>query len=210
MNQNEIDSFVAGWIQEKYKDDLASDRFKSLPESEKAEILAKADQRERSWILKQIARVENRDLDSINAFHPDNKLSRRLFAHITGIQLPSGAEATRQAVMDYVGRDRIEAAEQERIAAEQAALAAEESERIAAVEAIIAKIVAGESVSGGELADAAKHVGLSVHIRTIGTLRQRVISMDGNGARVRKTKASGFKLPQSCYDLYAAVRADRK
>lgn len=140
------------------------------------------------------------------AFHPSNKSWRALLGTLHGVQLPPGAGATHDAVRALVGPSWDVWENEKREAAERAENekreAAEVKER-ARIDVLKVKIAAGESVTGDELADVGRSLGIDIHPRTVGTLRKRVNWIGDSGARV--TGKGG--LPDGVWSLYHDVRA---
>jgi ribosomal protein L12E/L44/L45/RPP1/RPP2 len=139
-------------------------------------------------------------------FHPSNAASRRLFTALTGVSLPATVGGTREAIAAFVGpaydayyADQ-EAERTEKETAKREQKQRKEQERI---DAIIADIQSGEAIDGEELVDVAKHIGVSVHPRTIGTLRKRVYSITAQQARFRGRN----RLPNTVFEVFRAVAA---
>lgn len=193
-------------FQKYYQRDMESERFKALPESEKGELLERGRANNRAVYQRTIDRLQARDITlALNGtFHPSNGFSRMLWALVVGSELPKGANDTREAVKEYIGRDKL-AAHFESIESSKR----EEEERKQAIEnqrleAIAVRIRAGESVSGAELADCCAYLSIDIHPRTIGTLRQRVVAIDSNGAKVRQTRSGTSALSNEPYRAYMA------
>lgn len=139
--------------------------------------------------------------------HPSNGGWRKLFTALTGCQLPSGANATRDALREYIGAERQDvyyaarqAAADAKVQAKQEADEQRERERLAA---IVGKVKADEGIDGSQLADLARSMGIDLHPRTVGTLRKRVVSITSNGGRV----TGRGHLPSTVWNLYRQVRA---
>lgn len=140
----------------------------------------------------------------IGRFHPSNRESRALFAALTGMTLPSRAGDTMATLRFYVG----EAAWDGFAAARENTRLAEQLDREAAIAArhqnlmndVMTRIVGNIAITGDEFADLVKHlkphVG-EVHPRTIGTIRNRVASIQEGTARVR-----GGSLPAGVHQIY--------
>lgn len=193
-------------FQKYYKRDMESERFKALPESEKGELLERGRANNRAVYQRTIDRLRAKDITlALNgAFHPENSFSRMIWALVVGSELPRGANDTREAVKDYIGRDKL-AAHFEAIENKEK----EEAQRKQAIEnqrleAIAVRIRKGESVSGEELADCCAYLSIDIHPRTIGTLRHRVVSIDSNGAKVRQTRSGTSALSNEPYRAYMA------
>src|SRR5690606_9582051 len=136
-----------------YKDEMASDRFKALSPDEQQELCDKARESLRAGLERLAGMIKRRDvaLWAGHTLNPDNRMYRRLFERLTGEKLPAGAKATQEFVADFVGRAAIDGYVQ----AKQKAAEAKEAERAASVrkelDAIVARIKAGEEVSGSDL-----------------------------------------------------------
>lgn len=149
-------------------------------------------------------------------FHPDNRNSRNLLSGLFGVTLPTKRADLRDVIRrdvigcelfdSFVADDEREAAEAEREAAEQEAEA--ERKRVRKLlSAVVPQIVAGHPVHGSDLAELAGLLGVVLHPRTIGTLRQRVGSINASQARVTATGSRRFTCPASAYDCYRTVRS---
>lgn len=112
--------------------------------------------------------------------------------------------STKEALQPAIdaGEKAAAAEKAEKQAADAAKAAEKERARVARVEGIIARIKNDEMVSGDELVDAARHLGIEVHIRTIGMLRERVKSINSGQAKITGERSIG----NSGYELYSAVR----
>ncbi len=64
----------------------------------------------------------------------------------------------------------------------------------------IERLKANNPISGDELVDVAKHLGLVPHIRTIGTLRKRVVSIRPGQCRI-----AGGSVPDGVWQLLNSV-----
>ncbi len=186
-----------------YRDDLKSERFLKCTPEEQERLRSVGMEKSREYVTKLLERINARDLKLYFTawFHPTNKYNRWLFTEVTGIDLPPGATATAETVKQWVGVDRLAAhdAEQQaaqRLIAENAAR--QEKERL---DALVQKIKENCTVGGGELAEAAKHVGIVVPPQTIGMLRRRVYSLNDHSASVR-----GGSCGNSPFNLYKQVR----
>ena len=139
-------------------------------------------------------------------FHPRNPLLRALFAELTGITLPRTTGATKAALIDYIGRETFDAyarrREQECRAEEEAKCAAEQARQDERLAGILRDLRQGEDVTGPELVDAARALGIDVHPRTVGTLRRRVRLAGASGISY-----VGARLPSSVAILYRTARA---
>jgi hypothetical protein len=99
------EAFVDRFFNYVYKDSLNSDRFKNETPENQAALIAKGKQESRAQLEKMAKRIADKDvsLADNHALHPSNKMYRELFTEITGITLPSGSEATRKAVKEFLG-----------------------------------------------------------------------------------------------------------
>lgn len=149
-------------------------------------------------------------------FHPDNRNSRKLLSGLFGVSLPTKRAELRDVIRrdvigcelfdSFVADDEREAAEKE--AAEAAREAAAERKRVARLlSAAVPKIVAGEPIHGSDLAEIAGLLGVVLHPRTIGTLRQRIGSINASQARVSATGSRRFTCPGTAYECYRTVRS---
>jgi hypothetical protein len=139
-------------------------------------------------------------------FHPCNAASRRLFTAITGVTLPSTVGGTRQAIAAHLGKiytDYFADQEAERAKKETAEREQEAEQEKQRIDAIIADIRNGQAIDGEDLTDVAKHIGVSVHPRTIGTLRKRVYSITAQQAGFRGRS----RLPNTVFEVFRAVAA---
>jgi hypothetical protein len=110
--------------------------------------------------------------------YPDNRVSRALFTAETGIVLPKTQRGSLAVLIEYVGADRVAEVEQAKHDRENAERAERERVRLAD---IITRFAAGQDVSGSDLLDAAKSLGMDVHPRTAGTFNKlRTVNANGN------------------------------
>ncbi len=148
------------------------------------------------WFLKRV---------QSGLLHPDNKTSRKLFEMTTGITLPKTLAATRDVVNSYCGvalselvnKQNAERDEADRKEREQQAI--EETKRL---ERIAENIRTNRSVSGDEVLDIARHIGIDVHPRTAGSLRKRVVGVVGTSARI----SGKGTLSDGVWDVIRTVR----
>lgn len=195
MNALDLDA-LASEVAERYFDylygrDLKSERFTRLPADKQREMLANAIGKLKGEIAKIVQRILDRDVRLLEAetFHPSNKMYRDIFSRVTGQTLPGSANETRQVVADYIGSDKLKAAEDAR-----AAVAAEkELAKQAAEAARLASIAKrfDDQITGQELLDLARHHGIEVHPRTAGMLKSRVLSIGRDQARVTGRPSTG-------------------
>ena len=143
------------------------------------------------------------------AFHPSNKMTRRLFAALTGIKLPATVQMTHAVMLDYLGRDRVAAIdakrEAERVAEETAKRDKREADKAARLERIKQQMVADTAIGGDELLDIARTLGIDVHPRTAGMLKRRVNSIRRGQAGIVKggSVQAAFDLYKQCLVLFA-------
>ena len=144
-------------------------------------------------------------------FHPSNTITRRLFHTITGVKLPPSVAATQIAVDAHFGEAltayrtelRIQREAKE---AERAKVAQEKRERDAAanaarLEAVAKRCAAGEMVTGDELVDLCRHLGVFVHPRSVRLWRDKIAQVgDGTGRKFGKTTSmdSAFAAYYAC------------
>ena len=142
-------------------------------------------------------------------FHPSNKHSRRMLETLHSVTLPKTVEATREAVRDLIGRDYCEAMrKQEEDAKEKKRIVreyAESGKRSEYINELKNRVIEGKTIDGDDLYELAKELGISVHPRTAGTLKNRLRSI-ANG----KATATGGKLPYSVWDLFSEVESKVK
>lgn len=204
-----IEQITRDYYASLYAKDLASERFLGLPQEEQERLTAQAMERTKALVDKTLTRLQERDIGLLlnGTFHPDNRFSRRIFALVTGQELPRTVADTRAMVLAYIGQEKLDAHNQEKERQEQERLdkiRAADNERCAK---IVARIRAGESVSGEELADAAQFAGVTIHPRTIGTLRKRVVSINADGAKIYRTKTGAKSaLSNEPYRVYQQIQ----
>lgn len=133
-----------------------------------------------------------------HAFHPDNKVFRKLFTAVTGIELPKTVKGTQEAVAVYIGEAVQQLIETER-AETAAAIAAEEAERLSEIRAIESLIQRGLGISGQELLKVVRHHGLGIHPRTAGAFKESVYEVKAHSMR-----SSGRSF--NCCDYYQAIQ----
>jgi hypothetical protein len=124
-------------------------------------------------LIEDIANKESLYLRMCNGtFRPDNRCSREMFHKLTGIKLPTGVNATREFLMAYIGREWVEK-QQEKERAEREAEAKRDREQQEAnyammMDEISTRAKRGQNISGRELVNLARHLGIQVHPRTAG------------------------------------------
>lgn len=166
--------------------------------------------------------IESKDVFLVRWLIPNKAdwtvaLAREVFTQATGIKLPRKKSDTKEAVLDFIGREKYakhvqdgkEAADKRRAEreAEAAAREAEQTKRNAEADARTEeKIRTGEQVSGAELVRSARRAGLVVHARTAGTLLRRVEQINGEAASVKKTKGGRFAVGAKLFQLYNELR----
>ncbi len=143
----------------------------------------------------------------VGAFHPSNKATRKLLESLYGIELPSQAGKTREAVKALIGEDYIAEQVHRATEAKERAEAEErekqEAEYNAYILPLLDKVSKDESIGGSELVDVAKHLDISVHIRTQGTLNQRVSWVNGQQCSHYPSKSGkNTPVPSSVFKLY--------
>jgi protein required for attachment to host cells len=202
-----LEQIAQDWFASMYAKDLTSERFLTLSQAERDALTSGALERTKELVARTVERLNERDIKLVTGatFHPDNKYSRRIFALVTGQQLPKGANDTHSVVLAYVGQEKLDALRQEREDKERKRQEEQDARQREINERIVARIRAGESVSGEELADAVRYLNIPAHPRTIGTLRKRVLSINADSAKVYKTKTKG-QLSNEPYNLYAACK----
>lgn len=146
---------------------------------------------------------------NVGSFHPSNKHSRAMLESLYSVSLPNTVEATREAVRGLIGRDYCERMrkqeedkrEKERIDREYA----ESEKRSEYINELKSRVIEGKTIDGEDLYELAKELGISVHPRTAGTLKNRLRSI-ANG----KATTTGGKLPYSVWDLFSEVESKVK
>lgn len=124
-------------------------------------------------LIEDIADKESLYLRMWNGtFRPDNRCSREMFQKLTGIKLPSGVKATREFLMAYIGSEWVNQ-QQEKERAEREAEAKRDREQQEAyyaglMDEIATRAKGGQNISGRELVNLARHLGIQVHPRTAG------------------------------------------
>ena len=136
---------------------------------------------------------------------PGNKHSRLVFERITGLKLPKSSSDTHQFIREYVGDEVVSAYFKERADAEAAEAQANKEKRDREHEAHIARITAAilakQQIGGHDLIDIARHVGIDVHPRTVGSIRSNVVWIEMGQARISNRKFN----TQSAHKLLRAV-----
>lgn len=137
-------------------------------------------------------------------FQTCNKLSRALFAAVTGLTLPKGEHATDAAIEAYCGAEAVAAVRAQRQAAadERTRKEREENEAIAAKELACIKSRFGTGITGDELLTLARHLGVEVHPRTAGMIRKRIVSIANGSARI-----SGKRVTDDAWACWRACEA---
>lgn len=136
---------------------------------------------------------------------PGNKHSRMVFERVTGLTLPKKSSDTTNFIREYVGNEVVSAYFKEREDAERAKTEAREAEKKQKHEAHIARITAAilakKQIGGHDLIDIARHVGIDVHPRTVGSIRSNVVWIEMGQARISNRKFN----TQSAHKLLRAV-----
>jgi hypothetical protein len=201
--------FVQSHFNYIHRDSITSPKFVALTEAERTDVLANAMQRMEAELEKLTQRILDKDvkLATWHTFHPDNNGYRKLFALVTGIELPDGSNATREAVAAYIGSEKFVALEAERAAVD----AAKEQKRIeehkARMDSLAARL--DDGIGGDELLELARHLNIDVHPRTAGMLRRRVWIIKDGTASVRKggSVQSAFKVYKEVANALKAVQS---
>ena len=148
--------------------------------------------------------------------HPSNRISRRLFTALTGVDLPKTIEGTYEAIEQYAGSKlaeyagRVEAEKAKKKRAEEQ----EQKEKEAAEFTRLRKAaMQNDQLSADELVDLARLLGVEVHPRTIGMMRKRVhwVTSDQlayTGKRMQKT--SPCKIYQACVESIDKLSSTNK
>lgn len=117
--------------------------------------------------------------------YTDNRVSRALFTAETGIVLPKTQRDSVKVLREYAGADRVDAADRAKEQAEAERKADAERRRLAG---IVERFRAGQDVTGAELVDGARACGHNPHPRTVGMVRDKVITLNREGVgRIRGT-----------------------
>lgn len=132
-------------------------------------------------------------------FHPSNKNSRKLFEALTGVKLPQRVRDTALAIKKFLGLDWVETHEAEiqsmRDAQQrerQLQLAEQQRERLdKLIDSMPCKL------SGDQLVELCRHVGLEQHPRTIGSARN-VHSIEMVGSSLRYSIPRGKNAKSAC------------
>lgn len=142
-------------------------------------------------------------------FHPSNRNYRKAFHGLTGIKLPAGANATRDAVREWIGEEFVAAKEAEAASSRAAAEYENERKRAEAHATAMDRLKAkfSEGLTGEELLELARHVGIDVHPRTAGMLKRRIAWIGDGTARVRGKGGAGdaFVVRDAVADALAPV-----
>ncbi len=198
------EDFVRKLFDLRHSKDLASERFKAIPESQQKTLVGSAMAKARVELNSLAKRIDDKDTSLVTTawLHPSNKIYRELFTHLTGQELPSTATGTAHAIKIFVGQDKLNALQAQKDA-EQAVIAkAKQDKENARVQVVKDKIERGEKVSGTDLVDAARSVGHDIHPRTVRMLRDRVHEINHEQGAIR-----GKDTGNSPFDTYKAVRA---
>ena len=137
--------------------------------------------------------------------HMDNKLSRMLFEAVSGVQLPNNTSGAYRIIEEWCGDSLVQydlarKEELERLEADRKA--EEDRRRSEEIGKICSRISGGQPVCGTELLDIARHLSIDVHPRTAGTLKRRVRSIGGEGARI----SGKGTLPVSVWQILRDVK----
>jgi hypothetical protein len=198
-----MENFINDFFDYCYKDELKSDRFLAYPKDEQEQMVIKAKARIVADVERLTKQINDKDpkIALNGTFHPSNRYYRKLFKIITGIELPNGSNDTREAVIKWVGQDKIDAlnkAKEDEKAAERAIEAQKEQEYINKLKE---KVIKDESITGDELVDVARSLNIEIHPRTVGMLRNRVRGITSSQARI-----TGKSTGNSPWEIYKQVK----
>jgi hypothetical protein len=122
------------------------------------------------------------------SFHPSNKRTRAMFEQWAGVSLPKSVAGTESVVLGVFGAERMDRVGQVRKLIKQKAAdekeAKEEVAKAKRIDSIRESLKSGGQVSGRELLDLARSMGVEVHLRTAGTLLKRISRIGKGEARV--------------------------
>ena len=171
----------------KASDPTGEDWFDKLDESGKARVWEDGLRRGTQSVLHFLTKLDSGDGRQIELMlHTGNKVYRRHFTRLTGVNLGTTEQAARDAVRLFVGAEVYDRqrAEREEFFAEQ------ERQKQAKADAEHAAQIAGiktrfpVSIHGSELLDLARHYKLPVNLRVQGTLKNRVSEVQPSMVRM--------------------------
>jgi len=189
--------------------EIDAERFENCPAEQIADYRAKL-LRDAEELVETLHTSAGLQIASDHGrFHPSNRLSRRLFSNLFGVQLPATVSGTREAIRQYVGAetwDRMEREEAEGIRASEERLTAEkqqaaDDEDFAEFERIAPLIRADKQISGNDLVFMARHLNVEIHPRTVGTLRRYIVAVNSCSSKVHKGHRGG-----KAYAVYEACQ----
>jgi hypothetical protein len=135
-------------------------------------------------------------------FHPSNKHSRKLFENLTGVKLPQRVGETALAIKQFLGLGWVETHEAEIQAKRDAQRRERQLQLVEQQRQRLSKLIDSMpcKVSGEQLVELARHVGLEHHPRTIGSARNvHSIEMVGGALRYSILRSKNAK---SACDMY--------
>ncbi|XZE35346.1 hypothetical protein SH501x_000836 [Pirellulaceae bacterium SH501] len=122
-------------------------------------------------------------------FRTENRSSRRMFTKVTGVELPLTYRGTKEAIINFLGRDWVAEQEEKARLEFEAEMKREEDERQARyaeqMQEIADRAKRGHTITGRELTNLARHLGIQVHPRTAGSA-SNVEWINNERAGVRK------------------------
>ncbi|AMV35703.1 hypothetical protein VN12_26660 [Pirellula sp. SH-Sr6A] len=158
-------------------------------------------------LIEEIADKESLYLRMWNGtFRPDNRCSREMFQKLTGLQLPPGVKATREFLIAYIGPEWV-SQQQEKERAEREAEAKRDREQQEAyyaglMDEIATRTKSGQNISGRELVNLARHIGIQVHPRTAGAATNvEWITVHRAGVRKNCNAQGCFRLLRDVLEL---------
>lgn len=179
----------------RYSEALKEERFTKLSPEEQAPLIERARETIGQEVDKLLGRIAVKDINILltGTLHPSNKIYRKIFTEETGVNLPNGANETRQVVASWIGEDKLDAYHQEKADKEKRIADEKAAKEAARLNVIHQKVRDDIPIDGDSLVDLCRYLGVELHPRTAGTLRKRVVEINSTAASVRKIKqASGL------------------
>lgn len=186
------------------------EKLARLSAEERSELESKYIAKQKEIALKTLESFASTDgllkMHRIGTLHPSNKNTRKMFERWSGKTLPKSATATETWLKDFIGPDVVDKyyADLDAEAKADADAAAKAAAEIALqrLNRLSDDVANDRPVDGDALVDLAAWLGISLHPRTIGTIRSRVKAIqNGKGVQIGR----GF-WPDSVWQAYNAVR----
>lgn len=137
--------------------------------------------------------------------HPSNKIWRKLFTALTGIEVGQTNFAAKEAGAKYLSQERIDKyiawEESEKQKLKDATRARIENAKKAEIENITNLIKTNQPISGSELIIIAKHLQIKVPLRTQGMIMKKC----HNITRYKCSTSATPKSSQRVFDIYKEV-----